>query len=154
MILNYASDIEKKTDNVIICLPFSDLSVENQLKNAIPAESVLLLKGNGLKVRILPGDAKIDNKQSNSKPGSSWNFTSNFEVVDNTLSNFRQLQRFINKKVVLIVGTSTYRYQFGNKVQPLDISFRETPTGFNVSVSGQFNFPAARQQITSFRSTS
>lgn len=154
MITNIPTDIEKKIDNIIISLPFSKLSVENQLKNLIPTESEFLLAGKGLKVRILPDDSQLDFKNPKSKSGSYWEFTANFDVVDNNKVNFQKLNFFSNRKVILVIGTSTYRYQLGNREQLMDFSFREITTGFNVSITGQCYLPASRQIITSFRTTS
>lgn len=154
MIQNIPTDIEKKIDNVIICLPFEQLSIVNYLKNKIPTESDLLLHGRGEKIRILPGDASIDFRSETPTPGASWRFNLSFDVVDNTHSNFNKLNFFSNKKVVPVIGTSTYRYQIGNSEQPMDFSFRETLTGFEVNISGQCYFPASRQIITSFRTSS
>ncbi|MFA7448760.1 MAG: hypothetical protein WCY77_10010 [Weeksellaceae bacterium] len=154
MIYNFPTDIEKKIDNIIISLPFSDLSVKNQLKNIIPSESDLILKGKALKVRILPSDASLSNKLNKSKSGSYWSFSSNFEIVDNNKTNFTRLNFFTNEKVVIVIGTSTYRYQLGNKNQPLEFSFIENETGFKVTVSGNCYYPASRQIISSFRTTS
>lgn len=154
MISNISTDIEKKIDNVIICLPFGQLSVVNQLKNKIPPESDLQLHGSGEKIRILPGDANIDFRPDTTTAGTSWRFNLSFDVVDNTHSNFKKLNFFTNKKVVTVISSSTYRYQIGNSEQPLDFSFRETLTGFDVTISGQCYFPAARQIITSFRTSS
>lgn len=154
MISNFPTDIEKKVDHIIITLPFNDLSLKNQLKNIIPSESELLTKGNALKVRVLPNDAGIDNRQSKSKPGNYWNFNFNCDVVDNTHSNFQRLNFFSNRKIVLVVGTSTYRYQLGNQDHPLDFSFKETTTGFNISIAGQCFCAASRQKISSFITTS
>lgn len=154
MIYNFPTDIEKKIDNIIISLPFSDLSVKNQLRNIIPSESDLILKGKALKVRILPSDASLSIKLNKSKSGSYWSFSSNFEIVDNNKTNFTRLNFFTNEKVVIVIGTSTYRYQLGNEKQSLELSFIENETGFKVTVSGNCYYPASRQIISSFKTTS
>lgn len=154
MIYNFPTDIEKKIDNIIISLPFSDLSVKNQLRNIIPSESDLILKGKALKVRILPSDASLSVKLNKSKSGSYWSFSSNFEIVDNNKTNFTRLNFFTNEKVVIVIGTSTYRYQLGNENQLLELSFIENETGFKVTVSGNCYYPASRQIISSFKTTS
>lgn len=154
MIYNFPTDIEKKIDNIIISLPFSDLSVKNQLRNIIPSESDLILKGKALKVRILPSDASLSIKLNKSKSGSYWSFSSNFEIVDNNKTNFTRLNFFTNEKVVIVIGTSTYRYQLGNENQLLELSFIENETGFKVTVSGNCYYPASRQIISSFKTTS
>lgn len=154
MNLNLPSDIEKKVDHVIISLPFKDLSLQNLLKNRIPSENSILLEGAAQKFRIVPGDGSgLQFNQRPGKPGAHWSFDFDFNVLENTNSNFAILNRFSNKRIVLFIGTSTYIYQLGYKDQLLNFSFRENLTGYRVSISGELYFPAARKLILSFRSS-
>lgn len=153
MNLNLPSDIEKKVDHVIISLPFKGLSSKNVIKNVIPSENTLNFEGNAKKFRITPGDASISFSQKQSKSGIYWDFSFSFDLFPNSVSNFHTLNRFTNKKVVLLIGTSTYIYMIGSKDQPLHYSFREVDAGFKISFSGRMYFPAARKPIVSFRSS-
>lgn len=153
MNLNLPSDIEKKVDKITISLPFNSLSVRNMLKNQIPTNSDFMHRGNSLSIRIRPGDGLINFRQKPSNAGTSWRIDFDFELVDNILHNFNHLNRFTNRKVAILIGTSTYNYWIGTKDQLLDFSFRETLTGFRVNISGDVYFPAARQKIQSFRSS-
>jgi|SRR5690606_6129777 len=153
MIINIPTDIEKKVDHIYICLPFSQLNVQNLLKGIQPGDSELELYGSALKIRIQPGDADVDFRLRENKSGDYWDFNFNCNVSDNNKTNFDQLHRFVNKKIVLFIGTSTYRYQIGWQEQLLKFTFREITQGFNLAISGEVYFPASRKQITSFRST-
>ena len=153
MNLNLPSDIEKKVDHILISLPFKGLSLKNLLKNIIPVEDDLILSGNAEKFRIVPGDSSIQFSQKESSSGIFWNFRFDFDFLENTKTNFSIINRFTNQKVVLFIGTSTHQYQLGYKDQPLDILFRETFTGYRVSITGDVYFPASRKQLVSFRSS-
>lgn len=153
MIINLPTDIEKKVDHIYICLPFNKLNAGNLLKGIQPTDSELELYGSALKIRIQPGDADIDFRLRENKSGDYWSFNFNCDVVDNNKSNFSALNRFVNKKVILFIGTSTYRYQIGWTDQPLKFTFREITRGFNLTIAGECYYPASRKQITSFRST-
>lgn len=154
MNLNLPSDIEKKVDHVIISLPFNDLNLQNLLKNRFPSENSILLDGFGEKYRIIPDEGtSLRFNQRDGKPGVIWNFSFDFDVVENTKQNFAALDSFTNQKVVLFIGTSTYMYQLGYKDQPLNFSFRENLNGYRVTISGDVYFPAARKLILSFRSS-
>lgn len=153
MIINLPTDIEKKVDHVYISLPFSKLNAQNLLKGIQPTDYELELYGNAEKIRIQPEDSGINFRLLENKSGGLWNFNFNCDVIENNNPNFKALNRFANKKVVLFIGTSTYRYQIGWAEQLLQFTFREITQGFNVTVAGQCYFPASRKQITSFRST-
>lgn len=153
MNLNIPSDIEKKIDHVIISLPFNDLSLSALLKNRIPSENSILIDGAAAKYRVIPGDGSIQFNQRLGKSGVSWNLNFDFNVIENTTSNFLGLNRFSNQKVVLFMGTSTYMYQMGYQNQALNFSFRENLTGYRVSISGEVYYPVARKLIVSFRSS-
>lgn len=153
MIINLPTDIEKKVDHIYISLPYSKLSVQNLLKHVQPPDSELKALGRALKIRIEPGDSEIDHRQRDDKAGKYWDFNFNCKVVDNNKPNFDQINRFTNHKVVLFIGTSTFRYQLGTIEQPLDISFRELTDSLNITISGDGYLPASRKQIVSFRTT-
>lgn len=153
MIVNIPTDIEKKVDEIIISLPFNKLSIQNMLKNQIPTDSDLKLHGNSAEFRVRPGDGSVNFQQKDSRSGIYWTVSFDFELVDNNHLNFAQLNRFTNQKVAIIIGTSTYIYWMGTTTQLLKFSFRETLTGFSVSLSGDVYFSAARKKIQSFRSS-
>lgn len=153
MLINIPSDIEKKVDHVIICLPFSKLNLKNLLQNQIPSESELLTLGRGLKIRLEPGDSDLDHRWRIQKAGGFWDLSFNAKVLENNKPNFDQINRFTNQRVVLLIGTSTYRYQLGWEKQLLEFTFREKTDSLDLSFSGSVYYPAARQQITSFRTT-
>lgn len=153
MIKNIPTDIEKKIDHVFICLPFNKLTVGNLLKEIQPSDSELESFGFGLKIRIKEQDGKIDFKSRENKSGNYWSFNFNCDVDENNKVNFDSLNRFSNKKIILFLGTSTYRYQLGYIDQPLDFSFAESLEGFKLSISGDSYYPASRKPITSFRTT-
>lgn len=153
MNLNLPSDIEKKVDKIIISLPFNKLSIQNMLKNQIPTDSDLKLHGNSAEFRVRPGDGSVNFQQKDSRSGIYWTVSFDFELVDNNHLNFAQLNRFTNQKVAIIIGTSTYIYWIGTTTQLINFSFRETLTGFRVSLSGDVYFPVARKKIQSFRSS-
>lgn len=153
MNLNIPSDLEKKVDSVIIALPFSLLSLSNLLKNRVPSENDVLTQGDGMKFRIRPGDASINFSQKESKSGVYWSFKFDFDLVDNTPSNFNALNRFLNQKIIPFISTSAYIYQLGYKSQPLDFSFKESLEGFRISIDGKVYFPAGRKRLLSFRSS-
>lgn len=153
MIINLPDDIEKKVDHIYISLPYSKLNVSNLLKNIQPTDSELELLGKALKIRIEPGDSAIDHRLRDDKPGAFWDFSFGCDVRDNNKPNFDQLNRFANQKIILFIGTSTYRYQLGWMKQPLLFTFRELTDSLNISISGQVYYAASRKQITSFRTT-
>lgn len=153
MNLNLPSDIEKKVDNITISLPFSNLSVRNMLKNQIPTKNDFITHGNSHSFRVRPGDGSINFRQRTSNAGVSWQIDFQFQLVDNNLKNFNALNRFTNRKVAIVIGTSTYKYWIGTEDQLLNFIFRETLSGFQVNISGDIYFPVARERIQSFRST-
>lgn len=153
MITNLPSDLEKKIDNIYISLPFSTLTASNLLKGIQPTDSELVTHGKALKVKIHPSNSDLNFRQMVSPAGISWNFSISFQVYENNQVNFQRLNRFMNKKVVVFITTTEYRYQVGWKEQPLSITFREITEGFNVTISGDNYFPASRNKLMSFRAT-
>lgn len=150
---NIPSDIEKKIDKVTLSLPFWELSLSNLLKNSLQSDSVLLEKGSALPIRIQPGDAALDFRQTKDRAGTVWTFDMSFRVVNRSKQDFEDLNFFTNKKVILYIGTPEFRYQVGYKDQLLDFNLRQTTDGFRVNVSGKVYYPAARSQVLSFRSS-
>lgn len=153
MIINIPIDIEKKIDSICISLPFSGLTIKKMIKSTLPTDSELEMYGDAEKIRIIPGDSDFDFQTRDSKSGDYFKYNFSCNIVDNSKGVYKSLSRFINKKIVLIIGTSTHRYQLGWNEQPANFALRETVNGFKITITGESYFPPVRQEITSFRSS-
>lgn len=115
---------------------FSDIKNSDDLEGF----AVLPIEGNT--------DIDINNKKidAGSYTDNSFNFTIDIQNDSDRLA----IEKYRNRKGVLIIETSMYLYMIGSYAEPIDYTYKETTSTIKVSCSGDTRLKPLRKKISPF----
>jgi hypothetical protein len=145
-ICNITGDILKRVKEIWITSEDKPLcSFENILKKT-PMEEILsgIPESEFLKIRVLPGDVSIDEKQKESTAGTYYTHSYSITVQPACVSNHEIIEFFTNTKVLLFLFTTSETYLAGCNGQALAFTYSESTSYFTVNLSGDTYFSALR----------
>ena len=148
-ILNFPDDLERKVLRFGIFVNHSDFKLHQIKRQGIPTLEECR-KYDGFAVRPLEDDTAIDCQTKGSDSGSYNNNSFGFTVKMQDLSDVASIEKYRNKKVIIIIETSLFRYFIGNHEEPLTYTFKENTSRLSISLSGDSRFKTMRQKISPF----
>ncbi|GEM_PF-5897319 len=148
-ILNFPDDLERKVLRFGVFVNHTDFQFQTIYRQGIPTLEECR-NYEGFVVRPIEDDAAIDCQTKRSDSGSYNDNSFNFIVKMQDLSDVVSVEKYRNKKVVMIIETSLYRFFIGNHEEPLTYTSKENTSRLSISVSGDSRYKTLRQKISPF----
>lgn len=148
-ILNFPDDLERKVLRFGLFANHLDFKYTQVYHQGIPTLDQCQ-KYNGFAVRPLEDDTAIDCQTKRGEPGSYIDNSFGFTVKMQEITDVKSVEKYRNKKVILIIETTLYRYMIGNFEEPLTYTSKENNSRLSISASGDSRYKTLRQKISPF----
>ena len=149
-IANLPDDIERKVLHFGFLQNHTDFSyLEMWRRDLLQFDNLLKLNYNGFLVRPIEGDTviSINTKKTESGSYSDSQFDFSIEMQDDEIAT---IEKYRNKKGILIVVTSLYLYVIGNFHEPLEYTYKENTSTLKISCSGDTRLKPLRRKRSPF----
>ena len=151
-IANLPDDIERKVLKFVFLENHQSFKYFEIYRNGIPRFSDIKnsITFKGFAVLPIEGNTDIDINNKKSDAGSYIDNSFNFSIELQDDSDILAIEKYRNKKGVLIIETSLYQYMIGNYDEPLSYTYKETTSTIKVSCFGDTRFKPLRKKISPF----